>query len=115
MKFIQAHSPEGNPLDLERRERLLWRTNRSIEVCEILGATLFSLAFYRFGFSYNLLIALLISTLFCPFSISCLKSRILYIANCISYYITFASSMYELFMNKCDYYVDFSRKIWKMP
>ena len=38
MKFIQAHSPEGNPLDLERRERLLWRTNRSIEVCQILGA-----------------------------------------------------------------------------
>ncbi len=35
-----------------------------IPVCEILGATLFSLAFYRFGFSYNLLIALLISTLF---------------------------------------------------
>lgn len=37
MKFIQAHSPEGNPMDLEKQERLVWRTNRSIEVCEILG------------------------------------------------------------------------------
>ena len=38
--------------------------NIIIPVCEILGATLFSLAFYRFGFSYNLIIALLMSSLF---------------------------------------------------
>lgn len=37
VKFIQAHSPDGNPLDLEKREKLIWRTNRSIEVCEIMG------------------------------------------------------------------------------
>lgn len=35
-----------------------------IPVCEILGATLFSMAYFRFGFSYNLIIALLISSLF---------------------------------------------------
>lgn len=35
-----------------------------IPICEILGATLFSIAFYRFGFSYNLILALLISSLF---------------------------------------------------
>lgn len=35
-----------------------------IPVCEILGATLFSIAYFRFGFSYNLIIALLISSLF---------------------------------------------------
>ena len=35
-----------------------------IPVCEILGATLFSMAFYRFGFSYNLIVALLIASLF---------------------------------------------------
>jgi len=37
MKFVQMHSPEGNPLDLKRRDDLVELTNRSIEVCEIMG------------------------------------------------------------------------------
>ena len=37
MKFIQMHSPEGNPLDLNERDKLVNITNRSIEVCEIMG------------------------------------------------------------------------------
>ena len=37
MKFIQAHSPEGNPLASEQQERLLELTNRSLEICKILG------------------------------------------------------------------------------
>lgn len=37
MKFIQMHSPEGNPLDLKRRDELVKVTNRSIEVCDIMG------------------------------------------------------------------------------
>ena len=47
-----------------------------IPICEILGATLFSVAFYRFGFSCNLVLALLISMLF-----------ILVIVTDIKYYI----------------------------
>lgn len=35
-----------------------------IPICEIFGAVLFSVAFYRFGFSYNFILALLISCLF---------------------------------------------------
>jgi sugar phosphate isomerase/epimerase len=37
MKFIQAHSPEGNPLSLEKQDRLVELTNRSIEICKVLG------------------------------------------------------------------------------
>lgn len=37
MKFIQAHSPEGNPLSPEQCDRLVQLTNRSIEICEVLG------------------------------------------------------------------------------
>ena len=39
MKFIQAHSPEGNPLSPEKQERMVQLTNRSIEICKILGVT----------------------------------------------------------------------------
>ena len=35
-----------------------------IPICEILGASLFSFSFYKFGFSYNLIVALLIAALF---------------------------------------------------
>lgn len=35
-----------------------------IPICEILGATLFSFSFYKFGFSFNLILALLIASLF---------------------------------------------------
>ena len=35
-----------------------------IPICEILGATLFSFSFFKFGCSYNLIIALLIASLF---------------------------------------------------
>lgn len=37
MKFIQSHAPEGNPLSPEKQDRLVELTNRSIEICEILG------------------------------------------------------------------------------
>ena len=37
MKFVQMHSPEGNPFNLEKREDLIELTKRSIEVCEIMG------------------------------------------------------------------------------
>ena len=37
MKFIQAHSPEGNPISPEKQERMVQLTNRSMEICEILG------------------------------------------------------------------------------
>ena len=37
MKFVQAHSPEGNPLSPEKQDRMVQLTNRSIEICEILG------------------------------------------------------------------------------
>lgn len=37
MKMIQAHSPEGNPMDMKDQEWLLEITKRSIEICEILG------------------------------------------------------------------------------
>ncbi len=37
MKFIQAHSPEGNPLLIEKQEDLVRRTNLSLEICEIMG------------------------------------------------------------------------------
>ena len=37
MKFVQMHSPEGNPLDIQRRDDLVALTKRSIEVCEIMG------------------------------------------------------------------------------
>lgn len=39
MKFVQMHSPEGNPLDMSKRDDFVALTNRSIEVCEILGAS----------------------------------------------------------------------------
>lgn len=37
MKFVQAHSPGGNPLRVDQRDHLIEITNRSIEICEILG------------------------------------------------------------------------------
>lgn len=37
MKFVQAHSPGGNPLRLDKQDNLVEITNRSIEICEILG------------------------------------------------------------------------------
>ena len=39
MKFVQAHSPEGNPLSPEKRDNLLTLTKRSIEICDILGVS----------------------------------------------------------------------------
>lgn len=37
MRFVQAHSPTGNPLYPPDREKLLRRTKRSIELCKVLG------------------------------------------------------------------------------
>lgn len=37
MKFIQAHSPGGNPLKCDKQDEVVELTNRSIEICEILG------------------------------------------------------------------------------
>lgn len=37
MKFVQAHSPDGNAFDWDYRDRLVEITDRSIELCGILG------------------------------------------------------------------------------
>ena len=37
MKFVQAHSQGGNPLDAAQRDFILRATIRSIEICEVLG------------------------------------------------------------------------------
>lgn len=37
MKFVQAHSPNGNPLNSAELEDLLAKTIRSIEICGVLG------------------------------------------------------------------------------
>ena len=37
MKFVQAHSPDGNAFDMSYHDRLVEITDRSIELCHILG------------------------------------------------------------------------------
>lgn len=37
MKFVQAHSPDGDVFDPEKTERYVERAIRSIEICEVLG------------------------------------------------------------------------------